>query len=73
MEIHTRMKPNFATMTTAEVRAYLLAHRDDQEALQAYIDKTDAENPNPRYYGPDDSISEAIDEYLKKRERKEAS
>ncbi|MBC6475800.1 MAG: hypothetical protein GDA48_25790 [Hormoscilla sp. GM102CHS1] len=32
------MKPNFQTMTKKELRAYVLAHRDDDEAFYAYVD-----------------------------------
>ncbi|RUR74221.1 DUF6887 family protein [Chlorogloeopsis fritschii PCC 9212] len=32
-------KHNFTTMNRAELRRYILAHREDQEALQAYIDR----------------------------------
>ncbi|MGB3295986.1 MAG: hypothetical protein WBB01_23635 [Phormidesmis sp.] len=60
-------------MTAAEAKAYLLEHRDDPEALQAFLEKSRALNPNPRTYGPDDNISDAIDEYLKEQERKKAS
>ncbi|BAY79910.1 hypothetical protein NIES25_63980 (plasmid) [Nostoc linckia NIES-25] len=37
------VKPDFATMTTSELRAYVLEHRDDEEALHAYLDKLHAE------------------------------
>lgn len=58
-------KPNFATMTTSELRAYVLAHREDEGALQAYLDKLHSENPNPRVYKPDENVVEAIAEYFK--------
>ncbi len=32
-------KPNFATMSQKELHDYFLAHRDDQEAFYAYVDK----------------------------------
>jgi hypothetical protein len=32
------MKPNFKEMTKQDLRAYVLAHRDDQEAFYAYVD-----------------------------------
>ncbi len=32
-------KPNFATMSRKELHDYFLAHRDDQEAFYAYVDK----------------------------------
>lgn len=59
------VEPNFVTMTTLELRAYVLAHRDDEEALQSYLDKLHIENPNSRVYKPEDDVAEAIAEYLK--------
>lgn len=32
-------KPNFQQMNKNELRAYVLAHREDIEAFQAYADK----------------------------------
>lgn len=32
-------QPNFQAMTKKELRAYVLAHRDDDEAFYAYVDK----------------------------------
>ena len=60
-------KPNFSAMTTPEMRAYVLEHRDDQSALQALLDKLHSDNPNPRTYGPNDNISEAISAYLENK------
>ncbi|MBD2513795.1 hypothetical protein H6G93_01980 [Nostoc sp. FACHB-973] len=61
------VKPDFATMTAIELRAYVLEHRDNQEALHAYLDKLHAENPNSQVYSPEDNVAEAIAEYLKKK------
>ena len=33
------MKPNFNSMTKSELKAYVLAHRDDDEAFQALISR----------------------------------
>ena len=33
------MRPNFQAMNRAELRAYILDHRDDQEAFYVYMDK----------------------------------
>lgn len=33
------MKPDFQAMSRAELRAYILEHRDDREAFHAYMDK----------------------------------
>ncbi len=32
-------KPDFQTMSRKDLHAYFLAHRDDQEAFYAYVDK----------------------------------
>ncbi|NJK77017.1 MAG: phenylacetate--CoA ligase [Microcoleus sp. SU_5_6] len=37
------MKPNFQEMSKKELRKYVLAHRDDNEAFYAYVDKINAE------------------------------
>ncbi|NJP10213.1 MAG: hypothetical protein HC866_12645 [Leptolyngbyaceae cyanobacterium RU_5_1] len=36
-------KPNFAGMTKAELRAYVLEHREDAEAFYILMDKLNAE------------------------------
>jgi len=36
-------KPNFQTMSQKDLHAYVLAHRDEQEAFYAYVDKLHAE------------------------------
>ncbi len=37
------MNLNFNEMTLQELRAYMLAHRDNNEAFYAYIDKSKVE------------------------------
>ncbi|MEM8779463.1 MAG: hypothetical protein AAGF26_11455 [Cyanobacteria bacterium P01_G01_bin.49] len=32
-------KPDFQAITSQELRRYVLSHRDDDEALNAYVDK----------------------------------
>ena len=59
------VKPDFATMNAIELRAYVLEHREDEEALHAYLDKLHVENPNSRVYRPEDDVAEAIAEYLR--------
>ncbi len=61
------LKPNFTTMTATELRAYVLAHRDEEEALHAYLDKLHAENRGSQVYRPDDNVANAIAEYLKNK------
>ncbi len=36
-------KPNFQAMNQKELHNYVLAHRDNQEAFYAYVDKLHAE------------------------------
>jgi hypothetical protein len=36
-------EPDFKTMSRKDLHAYVLAHRDDQEAFYAYVDKLHAE------------------------------
>ena len=57
-------KPDFATMSKFELRAYVLEFRNDKEALHAYLDKLHAENPSSRIYQPDENVAEAIAEYM---------
>lgn len=37
------MKLNFKAMSRKELKAYVLKHRDDSEAISAYIEKSEAE------------------------------
>lgn len=32
-------KPNFKTMTSQELKSYVLSHREDDEAFYAYVDR----------------------------------
>ncbi len=34
--------PNFETMTTKDLRAYVLEHRDDQDAINALANRVEA-------------------------------
>ncbi|MEH2278592.1 MAG: hypothetical protein V7K40_28375 [Nostoc sp.] len=65
------VKPDFASMTTIELRAYVLEHRDDEEALHTYLDKLHAEKSSSRVYRPEEDVAEAIAEYLKGKRHKE--
>jgi hypothetical protein len=33
------IQPNFQAMSQKELQSYVLAHRDDQEAFYAYVDR----------------------------------
>ncbi len=64
-------KPNFAAMTRKELRAYILEHREDDEAFQVYMDKVTAE-PGEIYPAPqsiDDlkNFPELLENYQQKR------
>ncbi|BAU10040.1 hypothetical protein LEP3755_05200 [Leptolyngbya sp. NIES-3755] len=37
------MKPDFSAMSRKELRAYLLDHREDEEAFFAYVDRSEVE------------------------------
>ncbi|WP_404787453.1 DUF6887 family protein [Altericista sp. CCNU0014] len=65
-------KPDFATMNKFELRAYVLEHRDEEEALHAYLDRLHTENPNSRVYQPEENVAEAIAEYMKRGASTEA-
>ncbi len=43
------MKPNFETMSKAELRAYVIAHQDDREAFYALADRISANSSNVKY------------------------
>ena len=68
-------KPNFAAMTRKELRAYILEHREDEEAFLIYMDKVTAE-PGEIYPAPqsiDDlkNFPELLENYQQNR-REEA-
>jgi hypothetical protein len=58
----------YALVTTAS--STVLDHREDQEALQTFVDKRRAENPNPRVYQPGDDFKAAIAEHLESLRKK---
>jgi hypothetical protein len=66
------LKPDFATMTSQQLQAYILEHRNDQEALQVYLDRRHSENPNAQVYRAEDDVSKAIAEYWENK-KQEAS
>lgn len=43
------MKPNFQAMSKSELRAYVLAHREDNEAFHAYMDQINAEGDRVKF------------------------
>lgn len=44
--------PNFQSMTRKELLAYMLEHRDDDEAFRVFMDKVHAEPPTEVYPAP---------------------
>ncbi len=44
------MKPNFDTMSIAELRAYLLSHRTDDEAFYKLADRLEVISENSELY-----------------------
>ncbi len=62
-------KPNFDTMSKAELRAYVIAHQDDQEAFYALVDSLTANQSAVKYPAsmtPQD-IQKAVLEQIQKR------
>lgn len=59
-------KPDFSRMTRQELRAYILAHREDDEAIEALINRG---NPNSRTYPfpQTDEDLRAMEEILKRK------
>lgn len=43
MEVRRMSQPNFQAMSRKELHAYVLTHRNDQEAFYTYVDKLYAE------------------------------
>jgi hypothetical protein len=59
---------NLTTMSKGELRDYVLQHREDEEALQAYLAKAQTENPSSQIYSPEENVSDALDRYLEQQE-----
>jgi len=68
------MKPNFNAMTRKELRAYVLEHRDDAEAISVIVEKIKAD-PNTHWYEPEDTdrFPEIYAEHQKRREEAQRS
>ena len=60
-------KPNFQTMPRKKLRAYVLAHRDDENALRIYMDRLKSEPGIIRHQGgvTADDLAQ-LDQLLKK-------
>lgn len=51
-------QPNFETMNKKELQAYILSHRDDDEAFYAYVDRLHAEATWGGKYPPMKSLDD---------------
>lgn len=70
-------KPNFETMNRKELRAYILEHRDDEDAFRFYVDKVTAESANSEVYPAPQSIDDLknfpqlLEKHLRERKGRE--
>jgi hypothetical protein len=46
------MKPNFDEMSRAELKAYVLSHRDDDEAIRIFFGRRNPPDSQATWYGP---------------------
>lgn len=61
----TMTKPDFGTMTRAELRAYVLAHRDD-DAIEALIRQGNSNSPTYAFPQTEEDLKE-MDEILRQK------
>jgi hypothetical protein len=69
MEVSMSAKSDLMAMTKTELRNYVLANRDDEEALQVYLDRVAAETHKSRVYSPDENVENSIAEYVNVQEK----
>ncbi|MEG4117770.1 hypothetical protein QUA43_09885 [Microcoleus sp. N9_B4] len=46
------MKPNFDEMSRTELKAYVLSHRDDDEAIRVFFGRRNPSDSKATWYGP---------------------
>ena len=69
------MKPDFDSMSKAKLRAYVLAHRDDDEVFYKMVDRYKADSKDQTWHPcpktPEDwaKIPELIQEQIKELEK----
>lgn len=69
------MKPDFDSMSKAELRAYVLSHRNDDEAFYTLVDRYKADSKDQVWHPcpktPEDwaKVSELIKEQIEKLEK----
>ena len=64
-------KPNFDAMSKAELRAYVIAHQDDQEAFYTFVDRLTA-NPSSVKYPASmtpDEIHKAVLDHIENKQK----
>jgi hypothetical protein len=59
-------KPNFSSMTRKELRGYILEHRDDDDAIEALINRGNPNSPIYRFPQTDEDLQE-MDAILKQK------
>jgi hypothetical protein len=59
-------KPDFSKMTHHELRAYILAHRQDDEAIETLIKRANPNSPKYRFPQTDEDLRE-MEELLRQK------
>lgn len=59
-------KPDFSKMTRQDLRAYVLAHREDDEAIEALIKRGNPNSPRYRFPQTDEDLRE-MEELLRRK------
>jgi hypothetical protein len=62
----TMMKPNFRQMSRQDLRTYILAHRNDDEAIEALIERRNPNSPKYKFPQTAEDLVE-MEEILKKK------
>jgi hypothetical protein len=52
------MKPNFDTLTRQQIREYILQHREDDDAIEALINKGNPNSPTYKFPQTDEDLRE---------------
>ena len=62
------MPPNFIAMTKAELRAYAIAHPDDQAAFHAFVDRFTADAAPETFDIPNSTAEvEQVDQLIRQK------
>ena len=64
-------KLDLMAMTKTDLRNYVLAHREDEEALQVYLDRVGSETSKSRVYSPDENVESSIAKYVNSQVKRE--